>query len=98
MMTEHDSQFQTLFEIYYSQGSQFPFWVKPWGSNQSIILVLGWVEPNFGKKGGNNIIYPKVYDQKSGDFIANRYTSDKQKLISKHLIVSSPNLNCWLPA
>jgi hypothetical protein len=98
-MTNNSAEsFQTLFEIYRQQGSQFPFWAKPWNSTLSIILVKGWVAPNYGQKGGSKIIFEEIHNENIGYFLADRYTLDKNELLSKKLIVSAPKVRCWLPA
>jgi hypothetical protein len=98
MMNNSEESFQTLFEIYHEQGQQFPFWVQPWKVTHSIILVKGWVNPNFGKSGGSHIIFKEIYDENTGCFLADRYTPDKNQLLGINLIVSAPKVHCWLPA
>jgi hypothetical protein len=98
MMNNSAESFQTLFEIYREQGSHFPFWAKPWKVTHSIILVKGWVAPNYGQENGSQIIFEKIHNENIGYFLADRYTLDKNELLGKKLIVSAPKVRCWLPA
>ena len=89
-------KFFTVFEIHRMNGENFPYWVQPWEVFHSILLVKGWVLPEYFERDGEKIIHSVIQGQ--GQFICDRFTPDKKTKFAGEVTIAFPELASWLPA